>query len=143
MKKKEKWDRRFLELAKFISTWSKDPSTKVGAVIVDKDRRVVSVGYNGFPAGIKDDYRLDDRATKLDIAIHAEINALSFANKKNFKNCTVYTYPMFPCSRCCSQLIQNKISRIVSIESETQNWRLSIELSKQLCKEKGVEFCLY
>jgi dCMP deaminase len=143
MKKQEKWDRRFLELAKFISTWSKDPSTKVGAVIVDKDRRVVSVGYNGFPAGIKDDGRLDDRETKLDIVVHAEINALLFANKKSFKNCTVYTYPMFPCSRCCAQLIQSKACRIVSVQSDTQKWQKSIELSKQLCKEKGVEFCLY
>jgi len=143
MSKKEKWDRRFLELAEFVSKWSKDPSTKVGAVIVDKDRRVVSVGYNGFPAGIKDDERLLDRETKLDIVVHAEINALSFANKKSFKDCTVYTYPMFPCSRCCAQLIQNQVSRIVSVKSDTSKWKKSIELSQRLCEEKGVKFCLY
>jgi dCMP deaminase len=56
-----KWDKNFLQLAKTVSTFSKDPSTKVGAVIVDDDNRVISIGYNGFPKGIKDDNRLDNR----------------------------------------------------------------------------------
>ena len=64
------WDTRFLDLAEHISKWSKDPSTKVGAVIVDSYRRIVSTGYNGFPQGVMDSYdRLTDRDTKYEIII--------------------------------------------------------------------------
>lgn len=74
------WDDRFLELATVISSWSKDPSTQVGAVIVDDDNRVISIGYNGFPKGIKDDHRLSNRDLKYEMVVHAEANALLFAN---------------------------------------------------------------
>ena len=57
----KKWDIRFLEMARNSAMWSKDPSTKVGSIIVDDDKRVVSVGYNGFPKGVDDDARLDNR----------------------------------------------------------------------------------
>ena len=59
-----KWDERFLRMAKEVSTWSKDPSTKVGAVGVDINRRIKCTGYNGFPRSIRDDSRLDDRDSK-------------------------------------------------------------------------------
>jgi len=68
--KSTKWDKRFLELAKLIGSWSKDPSTQVGAVIVDENNRLVSVGYNGFPIGIEDNQRLFDREEKYDIIVH-------------------------------------------------------------------------
>ena len=60
----KKWNMRFLEMAKMVGSWSKDPSTQVGAVIVDDDRRVISLGYNGFPKGVADNQRLDDRKEK-------------------------------------------------------------------------------
>jgi dCMP deaminase len=89
MKKKHIWDLRFLTLAKTVSTWSKDPSTKVGAVIVDKNRRVVSLGYNGFPKGVKDTIeKLEDREQKYKHMVHAERNAMLFANK-SLKGCTI------------------------------------------------------
>ena len=69
------WDLRFLDMSQLISSWSKDPSTQVGAVIVDSNNRVVSVGYNGFPQGISDDYRLDNRETKYKMILPAECNA--------------------------------------------------------------------
>jgi dCMP deaminase len=75
-----KWDKNFLELAKTVSTFSKDPSTQVGAVIVDDDKRVISIGYNGFPKGVRDDHRLDNRELKYEMIVHAEANALLFAN---------------------------------------------------------------
>lgn len=136
----ERWDLRFLGLAKHISSWSIDPSTKVGAVIVDKKNRIISLGYNGFPRGIKDDDRLYDREKKLSIILHAEENSLLFANK-NLYGCTIYTYPMFPCSKCCSKIIQSEIKRIVSTISNNRRWDESIKLSKDLCLESGVEFC--
>ena len=76
-----KWDKRFLDLSQLISSWSKDPSTKVGAVVVDDDRRVISLGYNGFPRGVSDDERLDNRESKYKIVTHAEANALLFASE--------------------------------------------------------------
>ena len=70
-----KWDDRFLKLATVIGNWSKDPSTKVGAVIVNDDNKIISTGYNGFPRGIRDDDRLDNRAQKYDLIVHAEANS--------------------------------------------------------------------
>jgi dCMP deaminase len=74
-----KWDVRFLRLAHEVAKWSKDPSTKVGCILV-KDKKVISMGYNGFPAGISDDLsRLEDRSIKYEITVHAEVNAVTNA----------------------------------------------------------------
>ena len=80
----DKWDHRFLALAEHISNWSKDPSTQVGAVITHtRSKRVVSMGFNGFPAGVEDTReRLDDRETKYEMVVHAEQNALMFAGDR-------------------------------------------------------------
>ena len=139
----EKWDRRFLQLAELISTWSKDPSTCVGAVIVDKNRRVVSVGYNGLPQKIKDlPIRLEDRELKLKLTVHAEINALLFANSK-VEGCTLYTLPFMPCGQCCSMFIQAGIARIVSLLNTNERWIRDFEITQGLCKEAQVELKLY
>ncbi|MEJ1337857.1 MAG: dCMP deaminase family protein, partial [Candidatus Sedimenticola sp. (ex Thyasira tokunagai)] len=108
-----KWDTRFLGLAAHISAWSKDPSSQVGAVITDHNR-IVSLGYNGFAAGVEDrESRLADRNCKLNLTIHAEENAMIFA-KRDLRGCTVFvTHP--PCPRCASKLIQEEIKRIVYI----------------------------
>lgn len=132
------WDKRFLDMAQLVSTWSKDPSTKVGAVITDSQNRVVSVGYNGFPVGISDDDRLNFRSTKYDIIIHAEINAITFANR-SLKDCTLYTHPFEPCSKCASVVIQSGIKRVVSEPNLESRWEESFEISRQLFREAGVE----
>ena len=76
----EKWDRRFLDLASHICGWSKDPSTKVGCVVVGEDREIRSTGFNGFPRGIEDSMeRLDDRELKYPLICHAEENAIMHA----------------------------------------------------------------
>jgi dCMP deaminase len=73
----EKWDRRFLDLAKQVSTWSKDPSTQVGAILVNDLKQVVGMGYNGFPRGVHDwQERYDDREIKYPMVVHAEVNAI-------------------------------------------------------------------
>jgi len=133
----QKWDIRFLELAKLVSSWSKDPSTKVGAVITDNKNRIVSVGYNGFPTGIEDDDRLNNRDTKYKIIIHGEMNAINFANK-NLEHCTLYTYPFEPCSRCASIIIQSGITRVVTYENNIDRWEEDFKLSRQLFKEANI-----
>ena len=97
-----KWDQRFLKLAEHISGWSKDPSTKVGCVVVGEDREIRSTGFNGFPRGIADDSdRLSDRDKKYPLICHAEENAIMHAARigLSLKGCTAYvTWP--PCTRC-------------------------------------------
>jgi dCMP deaminase len=137
-----KWDYRFLDLAKFISGWSKDPSTKVGAVIVDKNNRIVSIGYNGFPKNIEDDDRLIDRNTKYNIIVHGEINAILFANK-SVEGCTLYTYPFMPCQRCAGLIIQSGIKRVVSLANEIDRWEKDFELSRKLFVESNIECVEY
>ncbi len=96
----DKWDDRFLNLAKFVAEWSKDPSTKVGAVIVRPDRTVASVGYNGFPRGVLDHVdRYSDRDTKYAMVVHAENNALINA-RQSLEGCTLYVTPLPPCTQC-------------------------------------------
>ena len=107
-----KWDKRFLELAKHIAQWSKDPSTKVGAVIVDDQRRIISTGYNGFARGVLDiDERLSNRDQKLDMIVHGEINAIVFA-REPLCGTTLYTWPFMPCSRCAAIVIQAGIKTV-------------------------------
>jgi len=132
-----KWDKNFLELAKTVSTFSKDPSTKVGAVIVDDDNRVISIGYNGFPKGVKDDHRLDNRDLKYDMVVHAEANALLFANAPT-KGCTIYTWPFQPCSRCASLIIQAGVQRVVSVENEETRWVSNFQLAHDMLTEARV-----
>jgi dCMP deaminase len=137
-----KWDYRFLDLAEFISSWSKDPSTKVGAVITDKNNRIISIGYNGFPQNITDDERLEDRDTKYKIIIHGEMNAILFAGR-SLNNCTLYTYPFMPCPRCAGIIIQAGITRIVSYNNMPERWQNDFEISKSLFLESSVEVTLY
>lgn len=108
-----KWDYHMLSLVNLVATWSKDPSTQVGAAIVDKHNRVVSLGFNGFPRGVSDsDEHLFNRDEKLRRTIHAEENALLFAGRPVI-GCTLYvTHP--PCARCASKIIQSGITRVIS-----------------------------
>ena len=138
-----KWDARFLKLAEHVSTWSKDPSTKVGAVIVDTDQRVISMGYNGFPAKIEDlPEHYNDRDTKLKKVVHAEANAIIFS-QRNLKNCTIYLWPFMPCSNCAGQIIQSGISRVVAPINANPKWQDSFNLTQAMFEEAGIELDLY
>lgn len=137
-----KWDYRFLEMGKLVSTWSKDPSTQVGAVIVDPSRRVVSLGYNGFPVGVSDDFRLDNRKTKYKMVVHAECNALLYASK-DLTNCAIYTYPFMPCPKCAGMIIQSGIRRIVSYKTNTIRWAQDFEISRNMFNETDVSLIEY
>tara|TARA_Y100001936_G_scaffold212448_1_gene220548 strand:- start:503 stop:940 length:438 start_codon:yes stop_codon:yes gene_type:complete len=138
----EKWDNRFLQLAEHISKWSKDPSTKVGCVVVGPDREIRSTGFNGFPRGIDDsEERLTNRDLKYPLICHAEENAIMHAARigLSLKDCTAYvTWP--PCTRCARSLIQAGISEVV-IPSGLEipdRWREDFELSMSLMRESGL-----
>lgn len=138
-----KWDERFLEMCRLVATWSKDPSTKCGAVIVRADNTVVSLGYNGFPQGIADtDERLQDRQLKYEMIVHAEMNAVLFA-PESVARCTLYVTPYPPCARCAVHIIQAKICRVVCPEpaaDKLERWGASFKLTQSLFAEAGVEF---
>ena len=142
VKMSSKWDLRFLELANHISSWSKDPSTKVGCVVVGADREIRSTGFNGFPRGIEDsEERLADREQKYPLICHAEENAIMHAARIGLalKDCTAYvTWP--PCTRCARSLIQAGISEVV-IPSGLEipgRWKEDFERSMALFRESGV-----
>lgn len=138
----DKWDSRFLELARYISTWSKDPSTKVGCVVVGPDREIRSTGYNGFPRGVIDtEERLDNREVKYQLMVHAEMNAVLHAARigVSLKGCTAYTtWP--PCTRCAVSLIQAGISRVEwPVISIPERWAADFHASRQILQEGGVQ----
>jgi len=138
-----KWEIRFLKLAKHISEWSKDPSTKVGAVIVDDKKRIVSVGYNGFPININDSSeRLDNREIKYKMIVHAERNAIIFAQRPLI-GCTIYTYPFMPCSACAGMIIQSGIKRAVSYHTTNKRWIDDFAITMDMFNEAGVELLMY
>lgn len=137
-----KWDMRFLELAEHIAGWSKDPSTKVGCIIVGADREIRSTGFNGFPRGIEDTLeRLTDREQKYPLICHAEENAIMHAARigVSLKGCTAYvTWP--PCTRCARSLIQAGIDVIVYPQSAEipERWSEEIGISMSMLSEAGM-----
>jgi dCMP deaminase len=133
-----KWELRYLEMAKLVSTWSKDPSTKVGSVIVDSDNTVISVGFNGLPRRIQDtDQRLNNRDIKLKMIIHAEINAIITA-KRPLNGATIYTYPFMSCSQCAGLIIQSGICRHISYKTNNERWKDSFDLALEMFDEARV-----
>lgn len=147
------WDMKILGLAEYIAAaWSKDPSTKVGAVITRPDHTIVSVGYNGFPRGIRDTTeRLNDREMKLNLTVHAEMNAILNA-REPLKGYTLYVWPPSyfspTCHRCAPHVIQTGIINIVGIRASAgdrfaDKWAKSNSLARTMYREAGVEVYMY
>jgi dCMP deaminase len=142
MKPGNKWDRRFLALAHLVSTWSKDTSTQVGAVIVNNTQRIVSVGYNGPPRETNDgEAVMADRDERLRRTIHAEVNAVLFS-QGSLEGCSLYcTHP--PCARCMSVVIQMGIRRVVCrppAEEFRARWKEDFDTSRFMADESGTHY---
>lgn len=135
----KKWDLRFLDLARHVSAWSKDPSTKVGVVIADPMFRVVSLGFNGFPRGMADDDRLHDREEKYARIIHGDENAILFANQ-SLEGCTMYTWPQPPCAHCSALIVQVGISRVITCKHWGARSELYTDIGLETLKEGGVVY---
>ncbi len=110
------WDEYFMGIALLSSMRSKDPSTQVGACIVDPDRRIRSMGYNGMPRCCGDDEypwgHGEGMESKYLYVCHAELNAILNCNTGTVRGCTVYT-TLFPCNECAKAIIQSGISEVV------------------------------
>jgi dCMP deaminase len=138
-----KWDQRFLELSKLVSSWSKDPSTQVGACVVDDQHRIVGLGFNGFPRGVQDcENYYNDKEKKYEIIVHAEVNAILNSNKPT-AGCTLYS-TLFPCPRCASVIIQSGIRKVVAFpfEEKHQTFHKHFHLTIEMFDHAGVEICL-
>lgn len=137
------WDDWLLGLAQYASTKSKDPSTKVGAVISRPDNTIASVGYNGFPRGIKDDVTLlSNRDEKYKRMVHAEMNAILACKDQSLEGYTLYTWPFMPCERCAVHIIQAGIKRVVAPRTPNgayDRWADNFRTSIRLFQEGGVQ----
>ena len=138
-----KWNMRFLELARLIASWSRDPSTKCGAVIVRPDKTIASLGFNGFPRGMHDDVSLyDDRETKYSRILHAEDNAL-LSSFERLAGYGLYTWPLPPCDRCAVRIIQSGITYVMApeiTESLKDRWGDALKRTEAYFQEAGVQF---
>lgn len=144
------WNEYYFSLIDVVKTKSKDPSTKVGAVIVGKNNEIRSLGFNGFPRGVKDDIKevpdRYERPLKYTLTSHGELNALTNAARIGvpLDGCTIYV-PWIPCCECTKAIIQCGISRIIidgrDFEKTKQYWEErwgeSMKYSLLMIQESG------
>jgi dCMP deaminase len=138
-----KWDLRYYALAKHISGWSKDPSTKVGAILVGKNRRHLAFGYNGFPPGIEDtEERLNNRELKYKLTQHAERNVLDNATFGCFGGTLAVT--MHPCSECAKSIISKGVSRVICPPAlNREPWHTDAKVAENILREANVDILFY
>lgn len=121
---------------------SKDPSTQVGACIIDKDKRILSTGYNGFPHGCSDDdfpWNRDESKgeTKYQFVVHAELNAILNASGKSLASSKLYV-ALFPCHECAKAIIQSGVAEVVYLSDKYHNTP-STEASRRMLDAAGVK----
>lgn len=141
---RKSWHEYFMEMAEQVATRSKDPSTKVGCVIVSEDKVVVSTGYNGIPRGVEDhDYRME-RPTKYLWTSHAEENAVAQAARVGARLAggTCYTTNV-PCSRCARSLIQAGITTVHAYNNGTKMVLEEFDVAQRMFTEAGVTLIIY
>lgn len=140
----DKWDKRYLLLAKHIASWSKDPSRQIGAVAVGDNGEVLAQGYNGFPRGIEDyPERYEHRPTKYKYVVHAEMNVIynSSWNGVSLAGSTLYVYGLPVCSDCAKGIIQVGIERVVMVDQVIpDDWKNSASLTFEMFDEAGIVY---
>ena len=122
------WDDYFMSVAFLSSMRSKDPNTQVGACIVNSEKRIVGIGYNGFPRGCSDDAlpwaRHSENGNELDTkypyVCHAEVNAILNKNSADVQGCSIYV-GLFPCNECAKMIIQSGIREVVFLSDKYKN----------------------
>jgi dCMP deaminase len=137
------WDVYYLNMARYVSPKSKDPSTQTGAVIVRPDRSLCSTGFNGFPQGMSDAPELyADREVKYSRIVHCEMNALLFSRDRKHRGYTLYTWPFASCDRCAVHMIQAGIRRFVFPEvppEKAARWAAILDTAESYMREAGCE----
>lgn len=140
--KMREWDIWYLNMARYVSTKSKDPSTQAGAVIVRPDFSLCSIGFNGFPRGMSDSPELyADREKKYSRTVHCEVNAEIFT-REDLHGYQLYTWPFSSCDRCAVQMIQSGIKRYVfpvMPPEKAGRWDSVMRLAQDYMREAGCE----
>ena len=139
------WHNRFFALADMVGSWSKDPSTKVGAVITRPDRTIASVGYNGFPRGVYAGPEIyEDRPRKLLRTVHAEANAILSA-REPLHGYHLYVTPLHPCANCAALISQSGIQqvRFRLLASSAPHWAEHFEEMSQMFRDADVFYRAY
>lgn len=137
------WDEYFMGVALLAAQRSKDPSTQVGACIIDGDKRILSTGYNGFPKGCSDDeypWNRDESLgeTKYQYVVHAELNAILNASGKSLSGATDYV-GLFPCHECAKAIIQSGIKEVIYL-SDKYHDTPSMTASRKMLDSAGVKY---
>lgn len=134
-----RWVEHFFKLCQCISEMSKDPSTKVGSLIVRPDKTIVSTGFNGFPKGCNDSHGLYlDRESKYQRIIHAEMNAI-LHSKERLEGYALFCWPIPPCDRCMPHIIQSGIKSLFVPEiQEDHRWYQNTRLAELMAIEAGL-----
>lgn len=140
------WDEYFMGIAELAAKRSKDPSTQVGACIVDKENYILSVGYNGMPIGCSDDIFPWNREgetldTKYPFVCHAEMNAILNSKTADLEGATVYV-SLFPCNECTKALIQKKVAKVVYL-SDKYHDEVNTQASRKMLDAAGVKYERY
>ena len=133
------WDEYFMGVALLASMRSKDPNTQVGACIVDVDNRILSIGYNGFPAGCSDDafpWAREGEDTKYPYVVHAELNAILNANGRDLRGSKLYV-ALFPCNECAKAIIQSGIREIIYLSDKYATTPGTVA-SKRMLRSAGI-----
>ena len=140
----DKWDTRYIGIAKEVSTWSKDPSSQIGAVAVGRKGEILSTGYNGFPRHIYDEEsRYENREFKYAHVVHAEENCIFNACRSGISllDSTMYVYGLPCCSNCAKGIIQVGIRRVIMKgDPFNERWRASVELTIAMFAEARVDY---
>lgn len=137
------WDEYFMGVALLAAKRSKDPSTQVGACIVDNQKRILSTGYNGFPQGCSDDdfpwgREGKTEETKYPFVVHAELNAILNNRGKNLQGSRLYV-ALFPCNECAKAIIQSGIKKVLYISDKYKDTD-GVKASKKMFDAAGVEY---
>ncbi|KAM8842038.1 deoxycytidylate deaminase-like [Synchiropus splendidus] len=138
------WPEYFMAVAFLSAQRSKDPSSQVGACIVNQDNKIVGIGYNGMPNGCDDDElpwarRASDRLdTKYPYVCHAELNAIMNKNSADVKGCTMYV-ALFPCNECAKLIIQAGLKEVVYL-SDKYHDTPEMTASRRLLNLAGIEY---
>lgn len=135
----DKWLRRFLDHASHIAGWSKDPSTKVGAIAVDDSRVVLETGFNGLPRGVSDLPERMERPAKYLWTAHAEENLVAQAARPRLKGSTVYVTHLC-CNSCARMLVNAGVKKVVCGNGTTSMPVEQFEIALAMFAEAGVEF---
>lgn len=140
------WEDYFMAMAFLAAKRSKDPSTQVGACIVNDDKKIVALGYNGFPIGCADDEfpwgkSPNPLESKYTYVVHAEVNAVLNKNSADLKNCTLYV-ALFPCNECSKVIIQSRIKEVVYL-SDKHSHKPEVIASKKLLDAAGITYRQY